>query len=76
MFYNSIDMSKFQYYALGSSRKLWMMVNFLKVNGYKFQEVNTQDPFVGKVFFGKAGYNALLKQDWWLKTDIEIYQVL
>lgn len=64
--------SKEKYYTIGRSGDTLMVANFLTKNGYKMFREYTDDPFTNKVSFEEDGYLALLKQDWFLKSELEI----
>lgn len=64
-----------KYKAVGRSCDVRMVTNFLTNNGGKFQKQDIQDPFFDEIRFGEEEYQNLLKQDWFLKTDIEVYKV-
>lgn len=67
-------MTNYKYRAIGVQNEIWMIVHFLSENGYDvFRLSYDADPFNEEARFDEAAYEALLKQDWFLKTKVDVF---
>lgn len=65
-------MKKYKLYGRGS--EIGMVWNFCVANSYVVTR-KAVDAFTWSAVVSELGYDALLRQDWFVKTDIECYQL-
>ena len=63
-----------KYRAVGRRSDIGLVWAFCVINGYKVVR-KAQSVFVWEAVFSAKAYNALLKKDWFLKTDVEVFKI-
>lgn len=64
----------FKYRAIGRASEIGRIVFYLSQNGYDVLRLSYDaDPFVEVAKFGEDAYEKLLKQDWFLKTSVDVF---
>lgn len=66
----------FKYKAEGRLIDILLVNSFLKKNGFAVQREDIDDiPFFARAYFNKDGFDFLLQQDWFLRTDLDVYKL-